>query len=128
MVLHTDFYIISNSNTGSGSGTSGTGQTTGEYWGKVTATVRCLGPGAEYTAVAQSIDGERTTIDYVYYYDTNTYKAYGGAYCANPEANGGKGVAFDAKSGFNSVRIYTSYTYYRGDTYMYYLYLNFTLP
>lgn len=95
-----------NGNGGNGNGGNDNGN--GNYnsdpqWGKVTGTIKAY--GTSYSAVARNADGKSTTVDYVYYPTTNKYYVYGGVYDSNSSANGGKGVRYDAKKGYNSIRI-----------------------
>lgn len=112
---------------GGGNGNTGTGST--PVWGQTMATISASGVGVRYSSYAQYCNGKTCYIDYVYYPDSQSYTAYGGPYSSNPDANGGKGVAFSAHSGYNSERIYADYAYDdNGRPQMYYLYINFTLP
>lgn len=94
---------------GSGSGSSG--GDTSPVWGKVKGTISAIGPGVAYSSEASFADGKSTTVDYVYYPTTDTYYVYGGTFCSQPEVNGGKGLRYDAKKGYNSITIKYGYYY-----------------
>lgn len=98
--------------------------------GKVTATVKAIGPGVAYDSYASYVNGKTTNVYYEYNPQTGKYKVYGGLYDSNPEANGGKGVAYDAHQGYNSITI--CYDYYKDYvtkiTYPWEIVLHVTLP
>ena len=97
-------------------------------WGKVTGTLKAY--GTEYSSVAKQANGRSTTVDYVYYPTTGKYYVYGGAWDSSPSSNGGKGLRYDAKKGYNSIKI-NSGAYYDSSTKMKYnweVYLQVTIP
>ena len=114
---------------GSGSGGNNNGNDSSDpQWGKVTGTLKAY--GTSYSSVARNANGKSTTVDYVYYPTTDKYYVYGGVWDSNSSANGGKGVRYDAKKGYNSIRInggavYDSATKTRQN---WELYLQVTLP
>lgn len=136
--MYIDIYQKASSNNGSGSSTGGstggnTGSSTGSIQtGKVKATAKVIGAGLSYDKEAQFIDGNTCTIEYVYNPSTGKYYIYGGPFCSNPDANGGKGVRYDANKGYNSICVYNG-VYFDYSTrpvtkYNWYVYLRFTLP
>ncbi len=92
-------------NTGSGTGGSSTQIVTGT----VNAVIDVIGPGLNYDSYAQYIDGKTDEIEYTYNPSTGEYYIYGGIYCSNPDANGGKGLRYKAQKGSNSIAIYYDY-------------------
>lgn len=98
--------------------------------GKVTATVKAIGPGVAYDSYAQYVNGKTTKVDYEYYPKTGKYYVYGGIYDSHPESNGGKGLRYDAQKGYNSITIYYDYyyDYSMRISYQWELVLKVTLP
>lgn len=114
--------------TGGGGGTGNGGSTT-QTEGQVTATVKAIGPGVDYSSYAQWVDGKTTTITWIYRENSKQYYIYGGTYCSDPDANGGKGVLYPCERGYNSVRVdggYAKDSY--GTTQFYDINLRFTIP
>ena len=112
-----------------GSGGSGGGGSSSATEGQVTATVVAIGPGAAYSSYAQYVDGKTTTITWIYREASGKYYIYGGTYCSDPDANGGKGVLYPCDRGYNSVRVdggYAKDAY--GNTQFYDINLRFTIP
>ena len=96
---------------GGSSGSGNSGSDTSPVWGKVTGTISAIGPGVTYSSEASFADGKSTTVDYVYYPSTGNYYVYGGTFCSQPEVNGGKGLRYDAKKGYNSITIKYGFYY-----------------
>ncbi len=127
-------YTINQQGDNSG-GDNGGGNNDGDdskkpVWGKVKGTIRAIGPGVIYSDYAIYADGQTTTVDYVYYPSTDTYYVYGGAYDSHPNANGGKGLRYDAQKGPNTIAIHLGSYYDRTMKIMYdwELRLHVTLP
>lgn len=96
--------------------------------GTVRATVSVSGPGYSYSSYAQSIDGNSTTLNWFCTSNLQQVFIYGGVYCNNPDANGGKGVVYPCEWGYNRVQVDADYTYdYSGHPVFYYVDLVFTL-
>lgn len=101
--------------------------------GTVVANVAAIGPGVYYSSFATNADGKTDEIVYHYYPYSGKYYIYGGRYCSDPSSNGGKGLRFEAESGYNSVSVYHQ-AYFERDAYDnlikydWYIYLRFTLP
>ncbi len=114
----------------SGGGTGGGGGSSNEEWGTVKATLSSIGPGVYYSDVATNADGRSVTVDYVYNSAKGTYTVYGGAWCSDPSANGGKGVAYRAQKGYNNIVIYAGayYDSYYNVKYNWEIHMKFTLP
>lgn len=89
--------------------TGNTGNTTTVTSGTVNATIDVIGPGLSYDSYAQYIDGKTDRVEWTYNPSTGKYYVYGGIYCSNPDANGGKGVRYEAQKGYNSITIYSDY-------------------
>ncbi len=122
----------SGGNSGGNNSGNGSGSSSNEpQWGTVTATIAAYS-GWPDDSYVEYIDGQTTTVDYVYFPDTGKYRVYGGIYCSDMDANGGKGVAYEAQKGYNSIRIDGGADYYYlGDKRMYYkweVYMRVTLP
>lgn len=117
-------------NTGSGTG----GTSSGIVTGTVNAVVDVIGPGLNYDSYAQYIDGKTDIIEYTYNPSTGEYYIYGGIYCSDSDANGGKGLRYKAQKGSNSIVIYRdSWFEYRPNSVVPIKYdwearLKFTLP
>ena len=103
---YTQTYTIKQSGSSSNSGTSNDLVT-----GKVTATIKAIGPGVSYDSYASYVNGKTTQVDYAYNPSTGKYYVYGGIYDHNSDANGGKGVRYDAQKGYNSITIDSGYYY-----------------
>lgn len=116
-------------------GGGGTGDPYNPVTGKVRAVANVVGPGLVlvYDKEAQYYDGLTGTIDYVYYPSTGKYYIYAGYFCGDPDANGGKGIRFEAKKGYNSICVYHGVyfdysTYGHTKKYNWDVYIKFTLP
>ena len=112
------------------SGDSGGGGTTEPTGGKVPGKIKVYGEGLDYSSYAQSINGNSVTVEWVYYPKTGNYAFYGGAYCMDPNANGGKGLLYDCEKGYNSVEIDSDYASSSGHyrEWKYEVYVQFTIP
>jgi hypothetical protein len=86
-----------------------TGNTTTVTSGTVNATIDVIGPGLSYDSYAQYIDGKTDKVEWTYNPSTGKYYVYGGIYCSNPDANGGKGLRYEAQKGYNSITIYSDF-------------------
>ncbi len=86
-----------------------TGNTTTVTSGTVNATIDVIGPGLSYDSYAQYIDGKTDRVEWTYNPSTGKYYVYGGIYCSNPDANGGKGLRYEAQKGYNSITIYSDF-------------------
>ena len=113
-----------------GSGGSGSGGTTEPTGGKVPGKIKVYGEGLDYSSYAQSINGNSVTVEWVYYPKTGKYAFYGGAYCSDSSANGGKGLLYDCEKGYNSVKIDADYASSSGHyrEWKYEVYVQFTIP
>ena len=130
-------YISQNGISGGGSGSSGNNsggndtETPGgdvDVQGKVQGTLKAY--GTEYSSTARQANGRTTVVDYAYYASTGKYYVYGGAWCSSPSANGGKGIRYDARKGYNSIKINAG-AFYDSSTktrYNWEVYLQVTLP
>lgn len=98
--------IVQEAGNGESGGNTGGGSTNEFITGQVEATAHVIGPGLAYDREAQFYDGRTCTIDYYYYPSTGRYYVFGGPYCSHPEANGGKGLRFDAVKGYNNICVY----------------------
>ncbi len=112
---------------GSGGGNGGS-SSTDPVWGKVTATADVT--TTSWDSYLSWVDGQTCTIDYVYYPNTGKYYIYGGPFCSDPDANGGKGIRYEAHKGYNSIVVEQGrdkdyvYDYY----YSWSVSLKFTIP
>lgn len=113
-----------------GSGGSGSGGTTEPTGGKVPGKIKVYGEGLDYSSYAQSINGNSVTVEWVYYPKTGKYAFYGGAYCSDSSANGGKGLLYDCEKGYNSVKLDSDYASSSGHyrEWKYEVYVQFTIP
>lgn len=96
-------------NTGGNTGDNTGGNTTIVTSGTVNATIDVIGPGLSYDDYAQWMDGKTDRVEWTYNPSTGKYYVYGGIYCSNPDANGGKGLRYEAQKGYNSITIYNGY-------------------
>ena len=108
--LHQEKIVSDNGNNGSSnSGSNNNGgsnnNSTDPKGGKVTGTIKAIGPGVYYSNFATLANGKTTTVDYVYYPTTGKYYIYGGSWDSSSNANGGKGLRYDAQKGYNSIKI-----------------------
>lgn len=121
--------IPSGGGSGGGSASGGGSGSSNMETGKVTATVAVIGLGSAYDSYASYVDGKTTKITWIHYLSSGKYYIYGGIYCSNPDANGGKGVLYECSRGYNSVRVDSDYTRNSyGTTIFYDINLRFTIP
>lgn len=115
---------------GDSSGSGGGSGTTEPTGGKVSGKIKVYGAGLDYSSYAQSINGNSVIVEWVYYPKTGKYAFYGGAYCRDSSANGGKGVLYDCEKGYNSVEIDSDYASSSGHyrEWKYEVYVQFTIP
>lgn len=110
----------------------GSGGSSEAVWGKVDVVAEVIGPGLAYSKEAQFYDGKTGKVDYVYYPSSGKYYVYGSYFCSYPDANGGKGVRYDAKKGYNSICVrsgaYFDYSVRPTVKYNWDVMLKFTLP
>ncbi len=101
-------------------------------WGKVNVTAKVVGLGLQYDKEAQFYEGKTGTVDYVYYPSTGKYYVYSGWFGGNADANGGKGIRFDASKGYNNICVYRGVYFDYSKKYVlkynWDVYLRFTLP
>lgn len=102
--------------------------------GKVDVTCKVIGPGLRYDSEAMFLDGQTGEVDYAYYPSTGKYYIYGSYFSSDPDANGGKGIHFNAEKGYNNMSVRRgvyfdySYSYITPIKYDWEAYLKFTLP
>lgn len=115
---------------GNNGGNSGS-DSTEPQWGKVTANIAAYS-GYPDDSYVDWVDGQTDQVDYVYYPSTGKYYVYGGIFCSDNTANGGKGIRYEAKQGYNSIQIDGGADYYylgdRRINYRWEVYLRVTLP
>ena len=121
----------SSGSSSSGGSSSGSNSSTEAQWGKVKVNIVAYS-GYSGDSYVNWVDGQTDTVDYVYYPSTGKYYIYGGIFCSNNSANGGKGIRYEAKKGYNSIRIDGGADYYyigtRRINYTWEVYMRATIP
>lgn len=80
-----------------------------------------------WDAWLEFIQGKSFQVEWKYYPNTGKYYFYGGPYCQDPEANGGKGVLYECHKGYNNIEICRGKDYYGSFWSIWYVYAKFTI-
>lgn len=80
-----------------------------------------------WDAWLEFIQGKSFQVEWKYYPNTGKYYFYGGPYCQDPEANGGKGVLYECHKGYNNIEICRGKDYYGSFWSTWYVYAKFTI-
>lgn len=86
--------------TGGGGGDIGGGT---EQTGTTTGTIKVI--TGYWDSYLSWVDGQTFSVEWKYDPSTGKYMFYGGPFCSDPDANGGKGVLYECSKGYNSVTI-----------------------